>query len=64
MTRAYVTDADAFAMNVDILARYLGPSSKNSSTVQVSLSAGPDFLVEIEAVANVTPASATATAKP
>ena len=64
MTRAYVTDADAFAKNADILARYLGPSSKNSSAVQVSLSAGPDFLVEIEAVANVTPASATVTAKP
>jgi enamine deaminase RidA (YjgF/YER057c/UK114 family) len=65
MTRAYVTDADAFAKNADTLTRYLGPSSKNSSTAQVSLSAGPDFLVEIEAVANVnSPASAGANAKP
>jgi enamine deaminase RidA (YjgF/YER057c/UK114 family) len=53
LTRVYVTDADAFAKNADVLARYFGPESKTSSTVAVSLAAGPDFLVEIEAVAGV-----------
>jgi enamine deaminase RidA (YjgF/YER057c/UK114 family) len=53
LTRAYVTDADAFAKNADVLARYFGSESKTSSTVAVSLAAGPDFLVEIEAVAAV-----------
>jgi enamine deaminase RidA (YjgF/YER057c/UK114 family) len=49
LTRAYVTDADAFKKNADIFARYLGPAS--TVTPVPSLSAGPDFLVEIEAVA-------------
>jgi enamine deaminase RidA (YjgF/YER057c/UK114 family) len=53
LTRAYVTDAAAFSKNADILTHYLG-SLPNNSTVQLSLSAGPEFLVEIEAVANVT----------
>ena len=50
LTRAYVTDADAFKKNADVFARYLGPVS--TVTPIPSLSAGPDFLVEIEAVAN------------
>ena len=63
LTRAYVTDAAAFSKNADILTHYLGPLPKNS-TVQLSLSAGPGFLVEIEAVANVNSlASATADSK-
>ena len=49
LTRAYVTDAAAFKKNADIFARYLGPAS--TVTPVPSLSAGPDFLVEIEAVA-------------
>jgi len=49
LTRAYVTDADAFKKNADVFARYLGPVS--TVTPVSSLSAGPDFLVEIEAVA-------------
>jgi enamine deaminase RidA (YjgF/YER057c/UK114 family) len=53
LTRAYVTDADAFAKNADILVRYFGPEPKTSSTVAVSLAAGPDFLIEMEAVAAV-----------
>lgn len=53
LTRAYVSDAAAFSKNADILTHYLGPLPKNS-TVQLSLSAGPEFLVEIEAIANVT----------
>jgi len=51
MTRAYVTDADAFKEHTDVFARYLGPA--NVVTPVPSFSAGPDFLVEIEAVAAV-----------
>ena len=51
LTRAYVTDADAFKKNADVFARYLGPAS--TATPVPSLSAGPDFLVQIEAVANL-----------
>jgi enamine deaminase RidA (YjgF/YER057c/UK114 family) len=49
LTRAYVTDADTFQKNADVFARYLGPVSTVSPVP--SLSAGPDFLLEIEAVA-------------
>jgi enamine deaminase RidA (YjgF/YER057c/UK114 family) len=52
-TRAYVTDPIAFGRNADALAPYLGPKVKTSSTTALSLSAGPEFLVEIEAVANI-----------
>jgi enamine deaminase RidA (YjgF/YER057c/UK114 family) len=51
LTRAYFTDADAFSKNGDVLTRYLGPAAKASSTAAMSLAAGPDFLVEIDAVA-------------
>jgi enamine deaminase RidA (YjgF/YER057c/UK114 family) len=57
LTRAYVTDAAAFAKNADVLTRALGPEAAGS-TVQMSLAAGPDFLVEIEAVANLNPSTA------
>ena len=53
LTRAYVTDADAFSKYADVLTRYLGPVVKASSTAAMSLAAGPDFLVEIDAVANL-----------
>jgi enamine deaminase RidA (YjgF/YER057c/UK114 family) len=53
LTRAYVTDADAFSKNADMLTRYLGPKTETSSTAAVSLAARPDFLVEIEAVATL-----------
>jgi enamine deaminase RidA (YjgF/YER057c/UK114 family) len=53
LTQAYVNDADAFSRNADMLARHLGPQSSASTVNQVSLAAGPDFLVEIEAVANL-----------
>ena len=54
LTRAYVTDAESFKKNADILARYLGPES-STSTVNIvpKLASGPDFLVEIEAVARI-----------
>ena len=62
LTHAFVTDADAFKKNADMLARYLGPESTAGTTTQVSLSAGADYLVEIEAVANLNSASAASAA--
>jgi len=54
LTRAYVTDPDAFDKSADVFVRDLGPKSPNSSVTTVPrLSAGPDYLVEIEAVATV-----------
>ena len=61
VTRAYVSDADAFKRNADMLARYLGPLPSASSVNQVSLAAGPEFLVEIEAVANLNSSAAAST---
>ena len=62
LARAYVTDADAFKQNADVFARYLGPAS--TVTPVPSFSAGPDFLVEIEAVANLgSPTSASSEQK-
>jgi enamine deaminase RidA (YjgF/YER057c/UK114 family) len=63
LARAYVTDAAAFSKNADILARYLGPETKTSNTAAMSLAAGPDYLVEIEAVANLN-SSTSASAEP
>jgi enamine deaminase RidA (YjgF/YER057c/UK114 family) len=60
-TRAFVSDADAFKRNADMLARYLGPLPSASSVNQVSLAAGPEFLVEIEAVANLNSSAAAST---
>jgi enamine deaminase RidA (YjgF/YER057c/UK114 family)/YHS domain-containing protein len=54
LTRAYVTDSDAFKQNADLRTSYLGPESPTSTVTAVpKLVAGPDFLVEIEAVANL-----------
>ncbi len=54
LTRAYVTDPDAFEKNADVLARDLGPRTPSSSVATVpKLPAGPDYLVEIEAVAKL-----------
>jgi enamine deaminase RidA (YjgF/YER057c/UK114 family) len=61
--RAYVTNPDAFAKNADALARYLGPEAKPSTTTALSLSAGSEFLVEIEAVAKIK-SSASESAEP
>ena len=52
-TGAYVTDMDAFLKNADMRQRYLGPELPTSTTVKVDHLAGPDFLVEMEAIATV-----------
>jgi enamine deaminase RidA (YjgF/YER057c/UK114 family) len=66
LTRAYVTETDAFKRNADMLASYLGPQSAPSTVSAVpTLAAGPDFLVEIEAVAALdSPTAASADRKP
>jgi enamine deaminase RidA (YjgF/YER057c/UK114 family) len=54
LTRTYTTDTGAFSKNADMRARYLGPESATSTVVEVpKLTAGPDFLVEMETVATV-----------
>jgi enamine deaminase RidA (YjgF/YER057c/UK114 family) len=64
LTRAYVTDADAFKQNADMRARYLGPGLASSAVNAVpNLAAGPDFLVEIEAVAIINSATSASAAQ-
>ena len=59
LTRAYVTDADAFKQKADIRTEYLGPESPTSTVNTVpKLPAGPDYLVEIEAIAKLNSPSA------
>ena len=59
LTRAYVTDAHAFKQNADIRSEYLGPESPTSTVNTVpKLPAGPDYLVEIEAIAKLNSPSA------
>jgi enamine deaminase RidA (YjgF/YER057c/UK114 family) len=59
LTRAYVTDPGAFDRSTDLLVHDLGPKSPESSVATVpKLAAGPDYLVEIEAVAKLNPVSA------
>ena len=48
-----VTDMNVFLDNADMRARYLGPELPTSTTVKVDHLAGPDFLVEMEAVAAI-----------
>jgi 2-iminobutanoate/2-iminopropanoate deaminase len=52
-TTTYVTDMDAFFKHADMRMRHFGPAVPTSTTVEVSRLAGPDFLVEIEAMAVV-----------
>ena len=51
-TNTFVTDFDEF-QNSDIRMRYLGVAAPTSTTVGVTRLAGPDFMIEIEAVAVV-----------
>ena len=58
LTRAYVTDAHA-KQNADLRSEYLGPESPTSTVNTVpKLPAGPDYLVEIEAIAKLNSPSA------
>jgi len=52
-TNTFVTDFDAFQKCADVRMRYIGVATPTSTTVGVTRLAGPDFMVEIEAVAVV-----------
>jgi enamine deaminase RidA (YjgF/YER057c/UK114 family) len=52
-TNTFVTDFDEFQKCADIRMRYLGMATPTSTTVGVTRLAGPDFMIEIEAVAVV-----------
>jgi len=52
-TNTFVTDFDEFQKCADIRMRYLGVATPTSTTVGVTRLAGPDFMIEIEAVAIV-----------
>jgi len=54
-TNTFVTDFDAFQKCSDVRMRYIGVATPTSTTVGVTRLAGPDFMVEIEAVAIVNP---------
>jgi len=47
----FVTDITEFANHADLRAKYFGDAPPASSTVEVSRLAGPDYLIEIEAIA-------------
>src|SRR5437016_9963024 len=52
-TNTYVTDFEEFSKNGDMRMRYFGPATPTSTTVEVHRLAGPDFMIEIEAIAFV-----------
>ena len=52
-TNTFVTDFDEFQKCADIRMRYLGVATPTSTTVGVTRLAGPDYMIEIEAVAIV-----------
>jgi 2-iminobutanoate/2-iminopropanoate deaminase len=52
-TNTYVTDFDEFQKCGDIRMRYFGVATPTSTTVGVTRLAGPDFMIEIEALAVV-----------
>ena len=51
-TNTFVTDFDEFQKCADIRLRYLGVATPTSTT-SVTRLAGPDFMIEIEAIAVV-----------
>src|SRR4030088_208184 len=52
-TNTFVTDFDEFQKCGDVRMRYFGVATPTSTTVGVTSLAGPDFMIEIEAVAVV-----------
>jgi enamine deaminase RidA (YjgF/YER057c/UK114 family) len=52
-TNTYVTDFDEFQKCGDVRMRYFGVATPTSTTVGVTRLAGPDFMIEIEAIAVV-----------
>jgi 2-iminobutanoate/2-iminopropanoate deaminase len=52
-TTTYVTDIEEFFKHVDVRSAFFGDEPPVSTTVEVRRLAGPDFLVEIDAIAVV-----------
>src|SRR6202035_270064 len=52
-TNTYVTDFEEFSKHGDMRMRYFGPATPTSTTVEIRRLAGPDFMIEIEAMAVV-----------
>ena len=50
-TNTYVTDYEAYAKHADMRMQYFGPATPTSTTVEVRRLAGPDFMIEVEAIA-------------
>ncbi len=42
-----------FAKHADMRLRYFGPATPTSTTVEVKRLAGPDFMIEVDAIAVV-----------
>src|ERR1700736_2888745 len=52
-TNTYVTAFEEFSKHGDMRMRYFGPATPTSTTVEIRRLAGPDFMIEIEAMAFV-----------
>jgi len=52
-TNTFVTNYEEYSKHGDMRARYFGPATPTSTTVQISRLADPDAMVEIEAIAVV-----------
>ena len=50
-TTTYVTDIDEFFKHVDVRTAFFGDDPPVSTTVEIRRLAGPDFLVEMDAIA-------------
>jgi 2-iminobutanoate/2-iminopropanoate deaminase len=52
-TNTYVTSYEEFSKHSDMRMRYFGSATPTSTTVEVRRLAGPDFMIEVEAIAVV-----------
>jgi enamine deaminase RidA (YjgF/YER057c/UK114 family) len=50
-TNTFVTNYEEYTKHGDMRARYFGPATPTSTTVQISRLADPEAMVEIEAIA-------------
>lgn len=50
-TNTFVTNYEEYSKHGDMRARYFGPATPTSTTVQISRLADPDAMIEIEAIA-------------
>ena len=50
-TNTFVTNYEEYSKHGDMRARYFGPATPTSTTIQISRLADPDAMIEIEAIA-------------